>query len=207
LAYLILVRHGQSAWNVLGQWTGLTDVELTDEGKKEAQKAAETLRGIDIHKAHTSKLKRAHQTLEEIKNALDLSNIPVTQHEALNERDYGEYTSKNKWEVKEKIGDEEFLKLRRSWDYPVPGGESLKDVHSRVVPYYEAEILKDLKAGHNVIVTAHGNSLRALIKHLENIADEEISNLELGTGEVYLYEINESGKVISKEIKTTGKAT
>jgi 2,3-bisphosphoglycerate-dependent phosphoglycerate mutase len=206
MAYLILVRHGQSEWNVTGQWTGLTDVNLTEEGVKEAQKAAEALKGMQIHKAHTSKLKRAHQTLDEIKKALDLSDIEVNQHEALNERNYGNYTGKNKWEVKEQLGEEAFLKLRRSWDHPVPGGESLKDVYTRVAPHFDTVILEDLKAGKNVIVAAHGNSLRALVKHLEDISEDDIPGVEIGTGEVYVYEINEDGKVLSKEIRLSGSA-
>ena len=206
MAYLVLVRHGQSEWNALGLWTGLTDIELTEEGRNEARKAAELLKDMKFHKAHTSNLKRAQQTLEEITKALELSDIPVSKHGALNERDYGELTGKNKWEIKEKHGEEQFMKWRRSWDHPVPGGETLKDVHRRVVPYFEDNILMDLKDGKNVIVAAHGNSLRALIKHLENIADNEIPNLELGTGEIYVYEIDENGKVLSKEIRSKNEA-
>jgi len=201
MAYLVLVRHGQSAWNALGLWTGLTDVELTEEGRKEAQKAASLLKDIKLHKAHTSSLKRAQQTLEEIAQSLELSTIPVSQHPALNERDYGEMTGKNKWEIKEQHGEEQFTKWRRGWDEKIPGGETLKDVHARVVPYFEDNILMDLKDGKNIIVAAHGNSLRALIKHLEKIADNEIPNLELGTGEIYVYEISDAGEVISKEIR------
>jgi 2,3-bisphosphoglycerate-dependent phosphoglycerate mutase len=201
MAYLVLVRHGQSEWNALGLWTGFSDVELSEKGRQEAQKAAELLKDIPLHKAHTSALKRAQQTLEEITKALELSDIPVNIHAALNERDYGEMTGKNKWEIKEKHGEEQFNKWRRGWDEKIPGGETLKDVHSRVVPYFEDNILMDLKDGKNIIVAAHGNSLRALVKHLENIADSEVPNLELGTGEIYVYEIDENGKVLSKEIR------
>lgn len=204
MAYLIFVRHGQSEWNALGLWTGKTDVALTDQGRAEAQKAAEQLRDIPLHKAYTSKLKRAQQTLHEIKQALGNAEIDTIEHEALNERDYGEYTAKNKWEIKEKLGEEEFTKLRRNWNHPVPGGETLKDVSERTLPFFEEHIMADLKAGRNVIVTAHGNSLRALMKHLENVSDDKVHEVEIGTGEVLVYEIAEDGTVISKQLRTPG---
>jgi len=204
MAYLVLVRHGQSEWNALGLWTGQRDVELTEQGRKEARQAVEHLKDITLHKAHTSKLTRAKQTLEEIKSALGHTELETIEHEALNERDYGEFTAKNKWEIAEQLGEEEFTKLRRNWDHPVPGGETLKDVHGRVLPYYEQQILKDLREGKNVIVAAHGNSLRALMKHLEDYAEDKVHELEIGTGEVLVYEISENGEVISKEIRAKG---
>ena len=204
MAYLVLVRHGQSEWNALGLWTGQRDVELTDQGREEARRAVEHLKDIPLHKAHTSKLTRAKQTLEEIKQALGHADLETVEHEALNERDYGDYTAKNKWEIAEQLGEEEFTKLRRNWDHPVPGGETLKDVHTRVLPYYEQEILKDLKEGKNVIVAAHGNSLRALMKHLESHPEDKVHELEIGTGEVLVYEISEDGTVVGKEIRAKG---
>ncbi|MDF2461069.1 MAG: 2,3-bisphosphoglycerate-dependent phosphoglycerate mutase (phosphoglyceromutase) (pgam) [Candidatus Saccharibacteria bacterium] len=205
MAYLVLVRHGQSAWNELGQWTGLTDVELTEKGRQEARAAAKALEDITFHSAHTSRLKRAQDTLSEILDELGQTELEAKKAAAINERDYGKLTGKNKWQVKEELGEEEFTKIRRSWDHPVPGGETLKDVHDRAVPYYKEHILADLRAGKNVIVSAHGNSLRALVKHIENVAPEEIPGLEIGTGEVYLYEIEpENGRIVAKEIRTTG---
>lgn len=204
MAYLILVRHGQSEWNALGLWTGITDTGLTEQGQEEARRAADHLRDITLHKAHVSGLKRAHQTLEQIKQALNHTELETVVHTALNERDYGEYTAKNKWEVAEQIGEEAFTKLRRSWDYPVPGGETLKDVHARVLPYYEQHILEDLKAGKNIIVSAHGNSLRALMKHLEEYADEDAHKLEIGTGQLVSYVISAEGKVVSKTVLNEG---
>lgn len=204
MAYLVFVRHGQSEWNALGLWTGQEDVPLTEQGRQEARKAAEGLKDIALHKAYTSKLSRAQETLREIKEALGHTEIDTEEHEALNERHYGEYTAKNKWEIKETIGDEAFTKLRRNWDHPVPGGETLKDVHARALPYYEERILQDLKDGKNVIVSAHGNTLRALMKHLDEVADDNVHELEIGTGQVLVYEIDESGKVLSKEIRTEG---
>lgn len=202
MAYLVLVRHGQSEWNLLGQWTGITDVELTDEGRAEARRAGKMLEDITLHKAHTSKLKRAKETLDEITSHL-VSELEQTEHEALNERDYGDLTGKNKWQVRDEHGEEKFMQWRRSWDYPVPGGETLKDVSDRVLPYYEEHILEDLKKGRNIIVAAHGNSLRALMKYLENIPDDKAHEVEIMTGEVLVYEISDDGTVVQKEVRVT----
>ncbi len=203
MAYLVLVRHGQSEWNLLGQWTGLTDVHLTDEGREEARRAAKTLEDIDLHRAYSSKLTRAKHTLDEIVQHLDRHDMERTEHEELNERDYGELTGKNKWQVKEEYGEEKFMAWRRSWDHPVPGGETLKDVSQRVLPFYEQHILEDLRSGKNVIVAAHGNSLRALMKHLEDVADDDAHKVEIMTGEVLVYEIDDTGKLLKKEVRLT----
>lgn len=203
MAYLVLVRHGQSEWNLLGQWTGLTDVELTVDGREEAKRAAHTLEDVDLHRAYTSKLKRAKHTLDEIVEHLDKKDIERTEHAELNERDYGDLTGKNKWQVKEEHGEEKFNLWRRSWDHPVPGGETLKDVSERVLPFYEKHILADLKNGKNVIVAAHGNSLRALIKYLDGVADDDAHKVEIMTGEVLVYEIDDNGKMLKKEVRLT----
>jgi 2,3-bisphosphoglycerate-dependent phosphoglycerate mutase len=204
MAYLVLVRHGQSEWNALGQWSGWANPALSAQGKQEAREAAEHLRDLTLHKGYTSDQTRAKQTLDEIKAALHHVELPITESAALKERDYGDYTGKNKWEVKAQVGDEEFTKIRRHWDHPVPNGETLKDVHARVVPYYQQNVLEDLKAGRNVIVAAHGNSLRALIKHLDDHPEDRAHELEIGTGEVHVYEVSENGKVIGKEIRNKG---
>ena len=201
MAQLILIRHGQSQWNEQGLWTGWNDIELNEKGHQEARDAAEAIRGMHIDLAFTSDLKRAQQTYEEIKLSLNLS-VPLTISAALKERNYGSLAGKNKWKVKEEFGEEQFLKWRRSWDYPIPEGESLKDVYTRVIPYYTTTIQPALYAGKNILIAAHGNSLRALIKYLEDISDEEIPKLEIGTGEVYVYDIDNQGKIISKEIKS-----
>lgn len=200
MAYLVLVRHGKSEWNKLGLWTGLTDVELAEEGVEEARRAGEVMRDIEIHNAYTSPLRRTHQTFEEIRKAAEF-DVDHISHAALNERDYGIHTGKNKWQVRDEIGEEKFQRLRRSWDEPVERGETLKDVHARVMPYYQEVILSQLTQGRNVLVVAHGNSLRALIKHLENLSDDEICSVEIGTGEVYCYTIGERGQVIGKEVR------
>lgn len=204
MAYLVLIRHGQSEWNALGLWTGWQDVSLTEQGRAEARKAAAYLEDITLHKAYTSKLSRAQQTLKELEQALQNTDIETIEHEALNERHYGEYTGKNKWDVKAQIGEEEFQKLRRNWDHPVPGGETLKDVHARTIPYFKQHILEDLKAGKNVIIASHGNTLRALMKDLDRVADDKVHELEIGTGEVLVYEISENGKVLNKTIRAAG---
>lgn len=201
MAYLVLVRHGISEWNTLGMWTGITDTELTEEGRREAQRAAQALEDIDLHRAYTSKLRRAKHTLDEIAQHLQRDDIERSEHAELNERDYGELTGKNKWQVKEEYGEEKFMAWRRSWDHPVPGGETLKDVSRRVLPFYEQRILADLREGKNVIVAAHGNSLRALIKYLEEVADDQAHTVEIGTGEVLVYEIDDTGKLLKKEIR------
>jgi 2,3-bisphosphoglycerate-dependent phosphoglycerate mutase len=201
MAYLALIRHGQSKWNAEGLWTGWTDIDLNEKGVEEAQKAAEAIKDIPFSVAHTSDLIRARHTLDEMLKALQL-DIPITVDKALREKHYGDYAGKNKWQIKEQVGEEEFQKIRRSWDYVLPNGESLLNVYERVVPYYEKRILPDLESGKNVLVSSHGNTLRALVKYLENIADDQISGLEIGTGEAYLYTIDENGKVIGKDVRS-----
>ena len=203
MAYLVLVRHGESEWNAKGLWTGWTDISLSPKGREEARQAGELLKDINFDLAYTSALKRAKETLFEIQKVTGQVDLPTTEDKALNERDYGDLTGKNKWEVKAEVGEEEFQKLRRSWDYPPPNGESLKMVYERVIPYYEHEILPNLRLDKNIIIAAHGNSLRALIKYLDNISDEEIPNLELATGGIYVYQIDNEGKVTSKELRGT----
>lgn len=201
MAYLILVRHGKSEWNKLGLWTGQTDVALTEEGVEEARRAGNVLLDIPIHQAYVSELQRAKETLRGIVSVRDDKNIPVESHHALNERDYGDYTGKNKWEIKELVGDEVFQRIRRSWDEPIPNGESLEMVYARVLPYYTSEIFPRIQNNLNTLVVAHGNSLRALMKHLEGVADEAVAELEIGTGEVHVYELDHEGKIVTKELR------
>lgn len=206
MAYLALVRHGESLWNAKGLWTGWTDIELSEKGVEEAKLAGLALKDIKFDISYTSKLKRAGETLDEILKELNLK-IPKVENEALNERNYGEFTGKNKWEIKKEIGQEKFQLIRRGWDYPISEGESLKDVFDRVVPYFENNIFPNIKMGKNVLISAHGNSLRALIKYLEKISDLDISNLELATGEIYIYQIDEKGNILSKETRKSRSNT
>jgi len=201
MAQLILVRHGISEWNKKGWWTGWKDPDLAKEGYEEAKKAGQKLRDIGIDKAYTADLKRTIQTLEEIKKVLKIQDIPTVVDWHLRERNYGDLAGKNKWDLKKQYGEEQFMKWRRGWDEPIPNGETLKDVYERLIPYYKKIIVPDLLSGKNVIISASGNSLRALVKYIENISENDISKLEIGLGEVYVYKIDKEGKVVSKDIR------
>lgn len=201
MAYLALIRHGESEWNAMDMWTGLTDVQLTDKGKREAVAAGKQIRDIHWDFGYTSALKRSQETMDGVREGSEQMEFPITENAALNERDYGNFTGLHKAEVEEKYGWDLFEKWHRGWDYPLPHGETLKDVFARVVPYYQTEILPKIMSGQNVIVCAHGNSLRALAKFLNNISDEEIEHFEMGLGDVYLYQIDEKGSVIDQDLR------
>lgn len=203
MAKLVLVRHGKSVWNELGLWTGLTDVALAPDGIAEARNAAEALKDMHFDIAFTSKLKRAQQTLQEMLAVLGQEYLPIQADGALNERDYGDFTGKNKWDIQKAYGNEQFLRWRRAWNIPIPGGEGLKDVYNRVVPYYQLTILPHLRQGQTVLIVAHGNSLRALVKYLEQIPDKAIASLEIATGEVYVYDIDTTGNITKKEVRSS----
>ena len=203
MSHLILVRHGISEYNKKGLWTGWIDVELAPEGYDEAKRAGTTIKDFTFNKAYVANLKRCTETLKEILNVLGQEDLETDVTPALRERNYGDLAGKNKWKIKEEHGDEQFMKWRRGWDEPIPNGESLKDVYDRLVPYYQEHIAPDLEAGKTILVSASGNSLRAMVKYLEKIPDDEISKLEIGTGEVLVYELNDDGSVKSKEVRST----
>jgi len=207
MAYLALVRHGTSIYNEKGLWAGWDNPELADKGKVDAKEAGDQLKDIHFDEGFVSDLVRHKETLDIILETINQTGIKITISNALKERDYGDFTAKNKWEVKKKLGDAEFLKLRRGWDYPVPNGESLKQVFDREIPYYESTILPQLKDGKNVIIAGSGNNLRALVKFLEDVPDEEINKVQIAPGEIYLYEINELGEVTHKEIRNHHELT
>ncbi|HMR73187.1 MAG TPA: 2,3-bisphosphoglycerate-dependent phosphoglycerate mutase [Candidatus Saccharibacteria bacterium] len=188
---LVISRHGESEWNVLGKWTGWTDVGLTEKGATDAEEIGRTIPGdIQFDEVYTSVLKRTEETLQGIIRGLEkpaLNELPKTAAQELNERDYGVYTGKNKWEVQQSVDEATFTGLRRGWDFPVEGGENLKQVYERVIPYFEAEILPKLQTGENILLVAHGNSIRALIKYLEGISDEDIADVEMKFGQVLVY--------------------
>lgn len=200
MAQLILVRHGITNWNKEGKWHGQTDISINDEGKAEAKKAAETIKDLKIDQVYTSALKRTQETFAEMNTVLNL-NLEVTQSAELNERDYGIYNGKNKWEVKEEVGEEQFNHIRRDWDCPIPQGESLKQVYERAVPYFEQHVLPSLKSGQNVMIVTSGNTLRALTKYLENIPDDKIADKQINFGEIDIYTLDKEGKVIDKETR------
>ncbi|OGF99938.1 hypothetical protein A3D78_01575 [Candidatus Gottesmanbacteria bacterium RIFCSPHIGHO2_02_FULL_39_14] len=199
MAKIVLIRHGESEWNKIGLWTGWKDISLSRKGHREAKAAAKVVKDIFFHLSFSSDLERSWRTLEIILTELKLENIPVIKHHALKERHYGEFTGKNKWQIKKKVGAEKFKNIRRGWDEPIKDGETLKDVYDRVIPYYQESILPHLRSGKNVLLVAHGNSIRALIKHLEGISDSRITEVELATGEVILYDIDKQGKVKSSQ--------
>ncbi len=187
--FLVLVRHGESEWNKLNLFTGWKDPDLTEKGVAEAKAAGALLKklGFRFDMAFTSALKRAQRTLQLILEQLGETGLPTTRDQALNERDYGDLSGLNKDEARAKWGEKQVHIWRRSYDIPPPGGESLKDTAARVLPYFEARIVPELKAGKTVLVAAHGNSLRALIMQLEGLTGEEIVARELATGVPIIY--------------------
>ncbi len=202
MATLILVRHGQSQWNLENKFTGWVDVPLTDSGRAEARRAGELVKplGITFDVAYTSVLVRANETLSIILEVLGQENIPVIKDKALNERHYGKLQGLNKEETVKKYGEEQVKIWRRSYDVAPPEGESLKDTAARTLPYFESRILPDLKTGKNVLIAAHGNSLRSIVMDLDKLTKEQVLALELGTGVPVRYEINPDGSVKSKQI-------
>jgi 2,3-bisphosphoglycerate-dependent phosphoglycerate mutase len=197
MAQLVLFRHGQSTWNLENKFTGWVDVELTPKGVEEAKNAGTKIKGLRFDYAYASALKRAQNTLAyALETAGHPPLIPIF-NKALNERMYGDLQGLNKTETEEKFGSEQVKVWRRSFDVPPPNGESLKDTAARVIPYFESEIIPKLKAGKNVVIAAHGNSLRALIMYLEKMTPEQILEFEIGTGQPRLYELDNDLKLIS----------
>ena len=197
---LVLVRHGESEWNKLNLFTGWRDVDLTETGVAEARRAGELLKAAGAHfdLAFTSALVRAQRTLDIILEELGQTGIEIIADQALNERDYGDLAGLNKDDARVRWGDEQVHIWRRSFDIPPPGGESLKDTAARVLPYYESRIWPELKAGKNLIVAAHGNSLRALVMQLDKLSREQVLALNLATGAPIVYRLNADGSVAEK---------
>lgn len=192
---LILVRHGQSEWNLLNLFTGWKNPGLTEKGIEEARATGRILnkRGFHIDLCYTSALGRAQHSLDLMLEEMGVVNMTIVRNQALNERDYGDLAGLNKDDAREKWGDEQVHLWRRSYDVPPPGGESLKDTAERVLPYYEAEIAPKLAQGKTILVSAHGNSLRALVMKLENLSPTEILKREIATGEPIIYAIGADG--------------
>jgi len=200
---LVIVRHHESEWNKLGKWTGVVDVHLSAFGFEQSKKMGELIKDINFDYIFTSIQIRAKETLEQMFSVRDTNSadIPLEEARELNERDYGDYTGKNKWDMEKILGHEEFIKLRRGWDYPIPNGESLKMVYERSVPFFISKILPLLRENKNVLIVAHGNSLRSIMKYIENISDEDISNVEMPFGGILIYDLDTNGHLINKETR------
>lgn len=199
---LVLVRHGQSEWNLKNLFTGWRDVGLSEKGHDEARAAGEKLkaRGLKFDIAFTSALTRAQVTCQHILDVLGQSDLTVIRNQALNERDYGDLNGLNKDDARARWGEEQVHVWRRSYDVPPPGGESLKDTGARVWPYYLHDMQPHVLRGETVLVAAHGNSLRAMIMALDGLSGEEIVKVELGTGVPIIYRLNADSTVASKEV-------
>lgn len=197
---LILVRHGQSEWNLKNLFTGWRNPDLTEKGVEEARAAGKLLkaRGLVPDLYYTSALKRAQSTLDLMLEEMGIDNVTIVRNQALNERDYGDLAGLNKDDARAKWGEEQVHIWRRSYDVAPPGGESLKDTAARTLPYYEAEILPHVKAGKTVLVAAHGNSLRAMVMAIEGLSPEEIIKREIATGEPTIYRISADGELAEK---------
>lgn len=200
---LILIRHQESEWNKLGRWTGHRDIHLTPLGFERSNKFGLYVKNLDIkiNQAFASMQVRSIETLSCILNSCELYDIPTRHAAELDERDYGDYTGNNKWDMEKLFGKEDFVKLRRSWDTIPPNGESLKMVYDRVVPYYQNEILPLIQKGENILVVGHGNSLRSLVKYIENISDEAIADLEFDFDQMVMYDLDENGKSLGKRVE------
>ncbi|MBI5854967.1 MAG: 2,3-bisphosphoglycerate-dependent phosphoglycerate mutase [Nitrospirae bacterium] len=197
MSRLVLLRHGESQWNLENRFTGWVDVPLSPKGEQEAKEAGKKLTGMTFNRAFSSVLKRAIETLRIALEVIDQPGIPIQRDQALNERLYGELQGLNKTETAQKYGAAQVKIWRRSFDVRPPGGESLKDTAERVLPYYEKAILPYLKAGETILVAAHGNSLRALVMHLDKLSQAEVLELNIPTGAPLLYEFDAATRVVS----------
>ncbi len=195
---LILLRHGQSVWNLENRFTGWVDVDLSPKGEEEAKAAGPLLKDFQIDYLFTSVLKRAMRTADLALEAAGKSGIPTERSEKLNERHYGDLQGLNKDDIAKQYGDAQLKIWRRSYDVPPPNGESLKDTQARCIPYYVEQIEPKLREGKNVLIVAHGNSLRSIVMHLEDLTPEQILEVNIPTGVPALYELDSSLKLISK---------
>jgi 2,3-bisphosphoglycerate-dependent phosphoglycerate mutase len=202
MATLTLVRHGESQWNLENRFTGWVDIDLSPKGELEALNAGTALADVPADAVFTSVLTRAIRTADIALRVAGKHDLPTKRDQALNERHYGDLQGLNKKETAVKFGDEQVHQWRRSYDIAPPNGESLKDTRERVMPYFEAEIAPLLKAGKNVLVFAHGNSLRALIMKIEQLTPEEILKVEIPTGVPIQYELDADLSVRSKKVLT-----
>ncbi|CAE6702723.1 2,3-bisphosphoglycerate-dependent phosphoglycerate mutase [Nitrospira defluvii] len=197
MSRLVLIRHGESQWNLENRFTGWVDVPLSPKGVEEAKAAGKKLADFKFDRAFSSVLARANETLRLVLETIGQTTIPIEKDKALNERMYGELQGLNKAETAKKFGDEQVKIWRRSYDVRPPGGESLKDTAERVLPYYESRIKPYVLKGETILIAAHGNSLRALVMQLEQLTREQVLELNIPTGAPLLYELDNSGQVLS----------
>lgn len=207
---LVLIRHGQSQWNLDNRFTGWVDIPLTDRGREEARRGAALIRDIRFDRAFTSALMRAQQTLDIVLDVISQRGIPIERDQALNERHYGALQGLNKAEMAAKYGEEQVRIWRRSYDVPPPNektewnpdgiSESLKDTAARTLPYFTDAIVPLVNAGEHILVVAHGNSLRSIVMHLDGLTKEQVLNLELATGAPIVYEIDAAGNILKKTV-------
>jgi len=198
---LILVRHGESQWNLENRFTGWVDVPLSPKGEEEARVAGEHMKDLPVDKVYTSVLQRAINTARIALEAAGKPPLPTERDQALNERHYGDLQGLNKAETAAQYGDEQVKIWRRSYDVPPPGeqGESLKDTAARTLPYFQAHIMPDIKAGLNVLVVAHGNSLRSIVMDLDKLTREQVLELNIPTGIPLVYDIDSDGNIVSSK--------
>lgn len=202
MALLVLVRHGESQWNLENRFTGWVDVPLTETGRREAERAGQALRGMHFDRGYTSVLQRAIETVDIILGIIGQTDLPIERDTALNERHYGELQGLNKAETTQKFGAEQVHIWRRSFDVPPPGGESLKDTAARTLPYFEKVVVPRIKAGENVLIGAHGNSLRSIVMDLDKLTKEQVLELNLATGVPIVYDFAPNMTIRSKRILT-----
>lgn len=199
MGHLVLLRHGESQWNLENRFTGWIDVPLSPQGHEEARAAAQKLNQYRFDRAFTSKLVRATDTLRIVLAAIGQGQVPIEENQALNERMYGDLQGLNKEETAKKYGVEQVEVWRRSYEVRPPGGESLQDTAARVLPYYEGRIKPVLDQGDTVLIVAHGNSLRALVMHLEHLSPQQIVELTIPTGTLLVYDIDDKGGCVRRE--------
>lgn len=197
---LVLIRHGQSQWNLENRFTGWIDIPLTDAGRDEARLGAVLIRHLRFDRAFTSALQRAQETLTIVLETIGQSGLPIEADQALNERHYGELQGLNKAETAKQFGDEQVLIWRRSYDIAPPGGESLKDTAARALPYFNAKILPLVQQGRTILVVAHGNSLRAIVMDLDRMTKDAVLKLNIATGAPIIYELDPAGTVLKKTV-------
>lgn len=196
MGHLMLLRHGESQWNLENRFTGWIDVPLSTQGNEEAKAAAKQLSGYRLHRAFTSRLVRATDTLRIVLAAIGQEQIPIEENQALNERMYGDLQGLNKEETVKKYGAQQVEVWRRSYEVRPPGGESLHDTAARVLPYYEERIKPALDKDDTVLIVAHGNSLRALVMHLEHLSPQQIVDLSIPTGALLVYGVDDKSELV-----------